>query len=91
MIERALNQPSYDITINYAEDDQDGSESKADVKLVETHTFRDKRTAYRPVTSIAFSPKYPELVLASYAGQDDPMSFDPDGIKNKKQTKKKKK
>jgi len=79
MVERALNQPSYDITINYAEDVEDGVDTKAEAKLVETHQFRDKRTSYRPVTSIAFSPKYPELLLASYAGQDDPMSFDPDG------------
>lgn len=77
MIERALNQPSYDITVNYAED---GDENNAAASsLVEARVFRSKNTDNRAVTSIDWCHKYPELVVASYAGQGDPMSFDPDG------------
>mmetsp|Transcript_15359 Transcript_15359/g.30191 ORF Transcript_15359/g.30191 Transcript_15359/m.30191 type:complete len:592 (+) Transcript_15359:33-1808(+) len=78
MMERALNQSSYDITINYADNDEDDGDVKT-AACVQSHTFRDKRTSHRPITSLDFSSKYPELLLASYAGQDDPMSFDPDG------------
>lgn len=79
MIERALNQPSYDITVNYADEDDDTSIDTINKKLLPAQKFTDKKVNNRAVTSIAWSPKYSELMLASYAGQDDPMSFDPDG------------
>lgn len=77
MMERALNS-SYDFTIDYTGGDDEKSSEK-DSKLVLMTTFKDKATGGRPVTALSWSPKYPELLLASYASQDDPLSFDPDG------------
>lgn len=76
VMERALNMDSYDITVDYARDGDDVVSNKT---VSSAQTFRDKRVAGRAVTSINWSPKYPELLIAAYAGQDDPMSFDPDG------------
>jgi len=39
----------------------------------------DKRCGFRAVTSVNFSPKFPELLLATYAGHEDSMSMEPDG------------
>lgn len=78
IIERALNQSSYDITIDYANDTKDDEDVEmGSLKVV--NVFSDKKAAGRPVTSINWSHKYPELMAASYAGQNDPMSYDPDG------------
>lgn len=79
VMERALHQPSYDITRDYADDGDDGDSSSINQNLVQSGVFKDKKMTHRAVTCIDWSPKYPELMLASYAGQDDPMSFDPDG------------
>jgi dynein intermediate chain len=78
MMERALSvSGAYDITVDYGGgNDQD---SGKDQKMVLQTTFKDKVTGGRPVTSISWSPKHPELFLASYASQENPMSFDPDG------------
>ena len=52
------------------------------IKTTNTKSKQTKQSqtpSGRPVTALSWSPKYPELLLASYASQDDPLSFDPDG------------
>ena len=63
-----MNQSSYDITIDYANDTKDDEDVEmGSLKVV--NVFSDKKAAGRPVTSINWSHKYPELMAASYAGQ----------------------
>jgi dynein intermediate chain, cytosolic len=52
-------------------------ENKAVLKL----KFSDPtRTSSRPITSVAFSPRYKELVLVSYAALEDNLTMEPDGL-----------
>jgi len=80
IIERALN-----FTIDYNIDDDEaggdgGDTEKKVAPVVPRATLLDeKKTGSRAVTSIFWSAKFSELLLSSYAGQDDPMSLDPDG------------
>lgn len=78
VVERALNQSIYDITVDYSSDAQDRNTSRGQ-GLSSRVVFQDKRVQNRAVTSLDWSHKYPELLLASYAAQDDPMSLDPHG------------
>jgi len=78
IVERALNQSIYDVTTDYTRDSV-GRESARGKGLQSATVFQDKRVNSRAVTSIDWSHKYPELLLASYAGQNDPMSLDQHG------------
>eukprot|EP00463_Aulacantha_scolymantha_P000376 TRINITY_DN1226_c0_g1_i1.p1 TRINITY_DN1226_c0_g1~~TRINITY_DN1226_c0_g1_i1.p1 ORF type:complete len:399 (+),score=66.84 TRINITY_DN1226_c0_g1_i1:57-1199(+) len=60
---------------------EDGEEEKVrEQKLKHKTKLLDaNKSGSRAVTSIAWSSKFKELLLSSYAGQDNPMSLDPDG------------
>lgn len=79
IVERALSRYTYDVTIDYADEGISSRNQSGDESVREIVCFTDKRVRQRAVTSIGWSPRYPELLLASYAGQDDPISFVPDG------------
>lgn len=76
VIERAL-EDEYDILMDYADrarnevDEEDGygaSRSKKGRRVAEIAQFCDERWAYRRmVTDLSFSPRFPELLLASYS------------------------
>lgn len=78
VVERALSF-SYDFTIDYLADGGEAEESKDEKIVRKTKLLDEKKTGSRAITSIAWSSKFKELVLSSYAGQDDPMSLEPDG------------
>lgn len=78
IVERALNQSIYDFTVDYSSNTQDQSTSRGQ-SLASRVVFQDKRVQNRAVTSLDWSHKHPELLLVSYAAQDDPMSLDPHG------------
>ena len=68
----------YDYMVDYSLGGDD--DRKEDSGMVMHAVMRDdKRCGFRAVTSLNFSPKFPELLLVTYAGHDDPMSMDPDG------------
>lgn len=77
MVERALNASIYDFTVNYSDNAEAAGKQNAGLRC--RASCQDKRVSNRAVTSIDWSQKFPELLLSSYAGQDNPMSFDPDG------------
>lgn len=90
VIERALDMASaYDILTDYSlqaqniedEDEQAGNTGgKGRRRVKEIVQFYDERwSKKRMISSIAFSPKYPELVLASYT-KNPSAPHDPDGI-----------
>lgn len=89
VIERALDQ-EYDVLANYAQDnshgmDDDGDENgnvagKGRRKVKQIAQFYDERwSKKRMISSINFSPKFPELVLASYT-KNPSAPHDPDGL-----------
>jgi len=80
IVERALNF-KYDYTFDSADiAEVGGDEESKEVNLRRKNVLLDsKKTGSRAVTSISWSTKFTELLLSSYAGQDDPMSLDPDG------------
>lgn len=86
VIEKALDQ--YDVLTDYTlqaddiddEDDQGNTGGKGRRKVKEIRQFYDERwSKKRMVSSIDFSPKFPELVLASYT-KNPSAPHDPDGI-----------
>lgn len=77
IIERALNFSNYDITVDRALYKK--KKANKDELVTCCHSFNDSRTVNRAVTAISFNPKNSELLLASYSGQNDPMSLEPDG------------
>ncbi|KAI1115167.1 cytoplasmic dynein-like protein 1 intermediate chain 2 [Nemania sp. NC0429] len=90
VIERALDMASeYDILTDYSlqaqniedEDEQAGNTGgKGRRRVKELVQFYDERwSKKRMISSIDFSPKYPELVLASYT-KNPSAPHDPDGI-----------
>ncbi|CZT00443.1 probable cytoplasmic dynein intermediate chain [Rhynchosporium agropyri] len=89
VIERALDQ-EYDILADYAlsgqkgvEDDDDeygNTRGKGRRRVKEVTQFYDERwSKKRMVSDINFSPKFPELVLASYT-KNPSAPHDPDGL-----------
>jgi len=71
LMERFLhNRPRYDLNIDYnADDDEESDNVGSRPKLSYQFTFSDSmRTINRPVSAIDWSTKFPELMLASYAG-----------------------
>lgn len=89
VIERALDQ-EYDILADYGlsdlrglddEDDELGNtRGKGRRKIREVAQFYDERwSKKRMISSINFSPKFPELVLASYT-KNPSAPHDPDGL-----------
>ncbi|KAI9709249.1 MAG: hypothetical protein M1820_003369 [Bogoriella megaspora] len=88
VIERALEQP-YDILANYAldglvtvdEDDELGmSVGRKGRRVKEVAQFWDERwSKKRIISDLSFSPKFPELVLASYT-KNPTAPHDPDGL-----------
>lgn len=80
LIERCLNQER-DPLRDYTGSNDDHLARVGDDNLVETLTFLDEKyTKDRPVTDIRFSPKFPELLLASYGQMEEPTLTDPDGV-----------
>lgn len=80
-VERALNSTSaYDIMIDYSQDDnaEEGDGKLADL-VVRKFQFQDQRTENRPVTSLHWSPKYEELILAAYGDREDITQEYPEG------------
>lgn len=88
VIERALDQ-EYDILIDYAqtgldieeEDDETGNtggKGKRRVKEVIQY-FNDRWSNKRMISGVEFSPKFPELLLASYTNNPT-APHEPDGI-----------
>lgn len=86
VIERALDQ-EYDILADYAlsgqtgiEDDDDEYRGKGRRRVKEIAQFYDERwSKKRMISDINFSPKFPELVLASYT-KNPSAPHDPDGL-----------
>ncbi|TVY78350.1 Cytoplasmic dynein 1 intermediate chain [Lachnellula suecica] len=88
VIERALDQ-EYDILADYAlsgaagvdDDDEYGNTSgKGRRRVKEVAQFYDERwSKKRMISDISFSPKFPELVLASYT-KNPSAPNDPDGL-----------
>ncbi|KAI5828584.1 WD40-repeat-containing domain protein [Schizophyllum commune] len=79
VLQRALND-QYDYIRDYtigAESGGDESEGKRVKKVCEF--FDERYVKYRSITDIDWSPKYPELVLASYNKNNTVMN-EPDGI-----------
>lgn len=88
VIERALDQ-EYDILVDYAQlgqdaDDEDddvgntGGKGKRRVKEVIQY-FNERWSKNRMISGIDFSPKFPELLLASYTNNPS-APHEPDGI-----------
>ncbi len=86
VIERALDQ-EYDILTDYTlqaheidEDEQGNVGGRGRRKVKEVRQFYDDRwSKKRMITSIDFSPKFPDLLLASYT-KNPAAPHDPDGI-----------
>jgi len=81
IMERALSE-SVDIYTDYtgAADNDDSSDEKSSGRLNLTRWFYDERwSKSRCVTSLDWSPQYPELLLASYHSSID-SAHDPDGV-----------
>ncbi|KAF2836413.1 WD40 repeat-like protein [Patellaria atrata CBS 101060] len=83
VLERALDQ-EYDILANYAVGgssvpvDEDGEFGPSSVREV-VQFYDDRWSKKRMVSDIGFSPKFPELVLASYT-KNPTAPHEPDGI-----------
>ncbi|KAI9787391.1 MAG: hypothetical protein M1816_007524 [Peltula sp. TS41687] len=89
VIERALD-TEYDFLVDYAqrssagaeedEDDGDGTGRKGKSRLKEVAQFWDERwSKRRMITSIGYSPKFPELLLSSHT-KNLAAPHDPDGV-----------
>ncbi|KFY18543.1 hypothetical protein V493_08522 [Pseudogymnoascus sp. VKM F-4281 (FW-2241)] len=89
VIERALDQ-EYDVLADYAHNNSLGMDDEDDVndnvagkgrrKVKQVAQFYDERwSKKRMISSINFSPKFPELVLASYT-KNPSAPHDPDGL-----------
>ncbi|KAF2088364.1 cytoplasmic dynein-like protein 1 intermediate chain 2 [Saccharata proteae CBS 121410] len=89
VIERALDQ-QYDVLTDYAlgglnglDDEDDGfgaTRGKKGRRVKEVIQFYDERwSKKRMISDLSFSPKYPELVLASYT-KNPSAPHDPDGL-----------
>lgn len=88
VIERALDQ-EYDVLADYAfggtndvddDDDVGNSRGKGRRRIREVAQFYDERwSKKRMISDINFSPKFPELVLASYT-KNPSAPHDPDGL-----------
>jgi len=82
IVERALYSTSkFDIAINYSEAEENlntTSESLKEVSL-QIKLFDERWSKHRSVTDVGWSPKFPELILASYSSNDQG-SNDPDGL-----------
>ncbi|KFY33902.1 hypothetical protein V494_07220 [Pseudogymnoascus sp. VKM F-4513 (FW-928)] len=89
VIERALDQ-EYDVLADYAhnnslgmddeDDENDNVAGKGRRKVKQVAQFYDERwSKKRMISSINFSPKFPELVLASYT-KNPSAPHDPDGL-----------
>ncbi|KAH7162959.1 WD40-repeat-containing domain protein [Dactylonectria estremocensis] len=89
VIERALDQESYDILTDYALQGQDVDEEDEEVgnsngrgkrRVKEVTQFFDERwSKKRMISSIDFSPKFSELLLASYT-KNPTAPHEPDGL-----------
>ncbi|KAK2740401.1 hypothetical protein FQN57_006141 [Myotisia sp. PD_48] len=87
VIERALDE-EYDVLADYAlggvgaedEDDEEYGVGKKKREIREIAQFWDERwSKKRMISDISFSPKFPELVLASYT-KNPTAPHDPDGL-----------
>ncbi|KAJ3233147.1 hypothetical protein HDU78_006651 [Chytriomyces hyalinus] len=79
LIERALNS-KYDVLTDYTLTDDFQGDIDTGKGVKHTITFSDDRwTKNRSVTDISWSPRHPELLLASYNKNQSSIS-DPDGV-----------
>jgi dynein intermediate chain len=63
---------NYDFLINYEDEEEENEKTARQEKLRPLITFQDaSKTFGRSVSAIDWNPKYPELLLASYAQLDD--------------------
>lgn len=81
MVERQLcsQEMAYDFTKNYADPAEEAKADKVITALYKKVVLADPSKSGRAVTSIDWSPKFPELLLCSLAGQEDALSQEPDG------------
>eukprot|EP00397_Hematodinium_sp_SG-2012_P015130 GEMP01015402.1.p1 GENE.GEMP01015402.1~~GEMP01015402.1.p1 ORF type:complete len:608 (+),score=81.14 GEMP01015402.1:86-1909(+) len=81
LVERCLSQER-DPLQDFSGDMSDAAAGAGgEEKLIEAHAFTDEKyTVMRPITDVRFSPKFPELMLASYAQMENPSLQDPDGL-----------
>ncbi|KAM3513058.1 hypothetical protein MY11210_003260 [Beauveria gryllotalpidicola] len=89
VIERAIDQETYDILIDYSlqgkdldkEDDETGNTGgRGQTRIKEVAQFYDERwSKKRMISSIDFSPKFSELLLASYT-KNPTAPHEPDGL-----------
>jgi len=81
IVERALSETA-DIYVDYTgvEDGEEGGDDKSSLRLCPNRCFSDERwSKNRCVTSMDWSPQFPELLVASYYNNLD-SSNDPDGV-----------
>ncbi|XP_034247696.1 cytoplasmic dynein 1 intermediate chain-like isoform X13 [Thrips palmi] len=81
IVERALGE-STDIYIDYTgvDDGDEAGDDKSNLRLSLNRFFHDERwSRNRPVTSMDWSPQFPELLVASYQNNPDSPN-DPDGV-----------
>jgi len=82
ILERALSEHQVDIFVDYAKttDGDDAGEEKSATRLSLNRVFYDEKwSKNRCVTSLDWSAQYPELLVASYANNED-SPHDPDGV-----------
>eukprot|EP00742_Colponemidia_sp_Colp-10_P005038 GILJ01005383.1.p1 GENE.GILJ01005383.1~~GILJ01005383.1.p1 ORF type:complete len:644 (-),score=93.54 GILJ01005383.1:168-2021(-) len=82
LVERALGQ-EFDVLADFTdiEGDEEGRRrGQGDSLSVHGHYYEEKWCKGRAVTDVAWSPKHPELLLASYSAKDDAAVTDPDGL-----------
>ncbi|KAF4516881.1 hypothetical protein B566_EDAN011225 [Ephemera danica] len=80
IMERALAEQDVCIDYSGAMGGEDGADEKSGAKLSLNRVFVDERwSKSRCVTSLDWSPHYPELLLASYHSNED-SPHDPDGV-----------
>ncbi|XP_050304113.1 cytoplasmic dynein 1 intermediate chain isoform X4 [Anthonomus grandis grandis] len=79
IIDRALSE-NVDICTDYSCDGEDPLEEKLHQRISFNRTFFDERwSKNRSVTSLDWSPQFPELLLASYTNNEESPN-DPDGV-----------
>ncbi|KAK9465292.1 WD40-repeat-containing domain protein [Lipomyces arxii] len=66
IVERAL-EDDYDVLVDYAAVEKDDRQARSEWELHQVGNYVDSKSESRNVTSIDWSPKYPELFAVSYS------------------------